>query len=198
MSKRLFDLVATACMLPVALPLILIVGTVIFLSSPGKVFHRALRVGKDGNLFRLYKFRTMVPDADVVGPGITTQNDARITPAGRLLRRTKLDEIPQIFNVLRGEMSLVGPRPEDPRYVELYSDKQKEVLTVRPGITSLAAIRFRHEEYLLTGSDWETVYINNIMPEKLAIDLQYIRQSSILLDIRILLQTLLAVLTPRI
>jgi lipopolysaccharide/colanic/teichoic acid biosynthesis glycosyltransferase len=136
----------------------------------------------------------MVVGADRIGPGVTTAGDARITPIGRFLRRTKLDELPQLLNVLRGEMSLVGPRPEDPRYVRLYNDEQREVLHARPGITSPASVVYRHEEAALSGTDWETTYINQVMPDKLAIDLAYVRRAGVLQDIAVLWRTVRAVL----
>jgi len=116
--------------------------------------------------------------------------DRRVTPVGRFLRRTKMDELPQLFTVLKGEMSLVGPRPEDPRYVTLYNEDQRQVLTVRPGITSLASVAYRHEESELVGDDWEKDYIDHIMPAKLAIDLDYIQRHNLLRDIGIILRTL--------
>ncbi|RME57814.1 MAG: sugar transferase, partial [Caldilineae bacterium] len=137
----------------------------------------------------LFKFRTMYVDADRIGPGVTRENDPRITPVGRLLRRTKLDELPQLFNVLKGDMSLVGPRPEDPRYVTHYTEEQRRVLTVRPGITSLASIRYRNEEQLLVGENWEEIYIRQIMPDKLFVDLRYLEHWSFSLDLRILFYT---------
>ena len=127
--------------------------------------------------FRLYKFRRMVSDADKQGPGITATGDSRITRVGRFLRRTKIDELPQLINVLSGDMSLVGPRPEDPRYVTLYTPEQRRVLAVRPGITSAASLAYRHEEQLLAGADWETVYREEVLPAKLAIDLEYLCSS---------------------
>lgn len=143
-------------------------------------------------MFKLMKFRSMVVNADAVGPGITTSGDPRITPIGRILRKSKLDELPQLINVLRGEMSIVGPRPEDPRYVALYTDEQKRVLEVRPGITSLASILYRHEEAILTGQDWEKHYVETVMPAKLAADLEYVNNVSLSNDIRIILKTIRA------
>ncbi|KAB2853470.1 MAG: sugar transferase, partial [Anaerolineae bacterium] len=152
----------------------------------------AKRVGKDGREFRLYKFRTMVNNADKQGPGITAAGDNRITRVGRILRRAKLDELPQLINVLRGEMSLVGPRPEDPRYVALYDERQRTVLSVHPGITSLASVEYRNEEKILQGSDWEKLYIEKVMPDKLTLDLQYVENQSLWLDIKIISKTLLS------
>jgi lipopolysaccharide/colanic/teichoic acid biosynthesis glycosyltransferase len=192
MVKRLFDVLVSAAALLLLSPLFLGVAIAIKLSSPGPIFHRAVRVGRHGVLFKLYKFRSMVVNADKIGAGITTAHDPRITPIGRFLRRTKLDELPQLINVLRGEMSLVGPRPEDPRYVALYTEEQRRVLRARPGMTSLASVRYRNEQALLSGDDWETRYIQQIMPDKLAIDLQYIERATLLSDLGVLWQTFLA------
>ncbi len=176
MLKRGFDIVASGIGLTVLSPVFIVIAIAIRRDSKGPVFYRARRVGQHGKEFRLYKFRSMVVDADQQGPGITSAGDTRITSVGRFLRRTKLDELPQLINVLRGEMSLVGPRPEDPRYVELYTPGQREILQYRPGITSMASQTYRNEEQLLTGSDWEQQYIDEVMPAKLAIDLDYSRR----------------------
>ena len=192
MIKRLFDLAVSVTLLTLLLPVLLIVALVVRVGSPGPVLHRALRVGQGEKIFTLYKFRTMIVGAEQQGPGITTADDPRVTRIGRWLRRTKLDELPQFFNVLRGDMSLVGPRPEDPRYVALYTPEQRAVFTVRPGITSLASVRYRHEEHLLTGPDWESRYVEAIMPAKLEHDLEYVRNSGLWRDLMILLQTFLA------
>lgn len=171
-------------------PLLFVVALWVRLDSPGPIIHRATRVGKDGQIFKLYKFRSMVAGAATRGPGITAAGDARITRAGRLLRRTKLDELPQLANVIRGEMSLVGPRPEDPRFVMHYSPEQRKILAVRPGITSAASLHYRHEEHLLAGDDWETVYRQHILPHKLAIDLAYLQQRTLISDFLLILRTL--------
>jgi lipopolysaccharide/colanic/teichoic acid biosynthesis glycosyltransferase len=156
------------------------------LDSPGPILYRGPRVGRDGRLFDILKFRTMVVGARTIGPGITIASDARITRFGRFLRWAKLDELPQLLNVLRGEMSLVGPRPEDPRYVSLYTAAQRRVLSVLPGITSPASVSFRHETLLLDGEAWEDVYVNELLPHKLAIDLDYVDHYSFWRDIQIL------------
>ena len=192
MPTRLIDLAASLVGLILLGPFLALVALLIKADSPGPVFYRARRVGKDGRPFRLYKFRTMVVDADVRGPGITTAGDSRITRVGRLLRRSKIDELPQLINVLEGEMSLVGPRPEDPRYVALYTPEQRRVLAVRPGITSPASLRYRHEERLLDGPDWRQVYVEQVMPHKLQIELDYLAHRTAWSDLGILLRTLLA------
>lgn len=193
MVKRTFDFVCAAFGLIVLLPLFGLVALAIKLDSPGPVFFRGERVGLHGKPFRIFKFRTMVVNAAQEGPGITTRDDARITRVGRLLRKYKIDELPQLFNVLRGEMSLVGPRPEDPRYVAYYTPVQRRVLQVRPGITSPATLRYHHEDRLLSGEDWETVYLNELMPRKLAIELDYLDTRTWLTDLKIILQTITAI-----
>lgn len=190
--RRLLDVIISAMGLVLLSPLFLIISVWIKLDSPGPAFYRAQRVGKDGKLFRLYKFRSMVADADRRGPGITATGDARITRAGRFLRRTKLDELPQLINVLKGDMSLVGPRPEDPRYVALYTPEQRRVLAVRPGITSAASLIYRHEEQLLAGEDWETVYRTKVLPDKLAIDLDYLAHRTLGSDLKLIFRTIAA------
>jgi lipopolysaccharide/colanic/teichoic acid biosynthesis glycosyltransferase len=186
---RLVDTTFSLMGLIVLMPFFCVIALLIKLDSPGPVFYRARRVGKNGVLFRLYKFRTMVAGADRQGPGITAAADSRITPIGRFLRRAKLDELPGLFNVLKGEMSLVGPRPEDPRYVALYTPDQQQVLSVRPGITSAASLTYRHEEQLLAGPDWEQRYIQEVMPHKLRLELSYLTKRSIFTDLGVLLQT---------
>lgn len=189
MLKRAFDITISVAILIVLSPVLVMVSIAVAFSSPGPIFYRAIRVGYAGREFKLYKFRSMVANADQYGPGITRAGDSRITTVGRILRRTKLDEIPQLFNVLRGDMSLVGPRPEDPRYVVLYTPEQRQVLTVRPGITSLASVQYRNEEAILAGADWEAQYIHHIMPTKLSLDLQYIHEANLWHDIGILVRT---------
>jgi lipopolysaccharide/colanic/teichoic acid biosynthesis glycosyltransferase len=193
-SKRVFDVFWSATGLAVLSPLFLIVSVMVKAPDGGPVFHRAQRVGRGGHLFMLLKFRSMIPDADRHGGGITVYGDARVTRVGRFLRRFKLDEIPQLINVLKGEMSLVGPRPEDPRYVALYTSDQRQVLQVRPGITSVASLQYKDEESLLRGSEWERVYVNEILPKKLAMEIDYIPRQSILKDLMVILRTLGGVL----
>lgn len=192
LARRLLDVVAAAAGLALLSPLFLAIAAAIKLDSPGPVFYRARRVGRYGQEFRLYKFRSMVADADRRGPGITAAGDRRVTRVGRFLRRTKLDELPQLINVLKGEMSLVGPRPEDPRYVALYTPEQRRVLEARPGITSAASLAFRHEEQLLSGPDWEQVYRTQVMPAKLALDLDYLDRRTLASDLALIWRTILA------
>ena len=189
MIKRLFDFSSALIGLIVLSPLFLITSLIIKLSSAGPVFHRGERVGLNGRLFHLYKFRTMTADAATIGPGITAQDDPRVTWVGRLLRRTKIDELPQLINVLKGDMSLVGPRPEDPRYVARYTPKQREVLKFRPGITSAASLAYRREEQILDRLDWEKVYQNEVLPAKLAIDLDYFSKRTLVSDLLLIVRT---------
>lgn len=187
--KRLFDIFASLIGLILLLPVLLIIAVAIKLDSRGPVFYRGERLGKNSVPFRIFKFRTMVAGAPQRGGGLTHRDDPRVTRVGKFLRRTKLDELPQLIDVLRGTMSLVGPRPEDPRYLSHYSARQRQVLTVRPGITSIASIRYRREEELLAPSDWEKLYIESILPAKLDIELRYLSTRSFGQDLLILLAT---------
>ena len=195
MSKRLMDWLITLALLPVALPLMAAIALWVRLDSPGPVLFRQERVGRGGRLFRIHKFRTMRLH-DGSGPQITASGDARITRAGRWLRRSKLDELPQLIDVLAGDMSLVGPRPEVPRYMALYPDEaRRRILSVRPGITDRAAIGFRDEERLLADSDNpERTYVEQIMPIKQRLYLDYVAHHSIGGDLRILLATVRSVI----
>jgi lipopolysaccharide/colanic/teichoic acid biosynthesis glycosyltransferase len=189
MAQRIFDVVISALGLLSLLPLLLGIAVLIRLTSPGPILHRGTRVGKDGKTFCMYKFRSMAVNAAQLGPGITAAGDAHVTPVGRWLRQPKLDELPQLMNVLKGDMSLVGPRPEDPRYVALYTPEQRRVLSVRPGITSAASVRYRHEEAILQGPNWEEVYRTVVMPNKLRLDLEYLEDRTFLSDMKILWAT---------
>ena len=193
MTKRLFDAVAAGAGLALLSPVLLGIALAVRTHDGGPVLYRARRVGKDGQEFRLLKFRTMTPNADGTGPAVTRQGDVRVTRLGRFLRRTKLDELPQLLNVLQGDMSLVGPRPEDPRYVALYTPEQRQVLSVRPGITSAASLEYREEEALLVGPNWEKEYREKVMPDKIAIDLAYIRGRSFWSDLRLIARTIRAI-----
>jgi lipopolysaccharide/colanic/teichoic acid biosynthesis glycosyltransferase len=188
--RRPFDFTVAFIGLLVLSPVLLVIGIAIKLHDMGPIFYRTQRVGLNGQLFEVYKFRTMVREADVNAPGLTAAEDRRITILGRFLRRYKLDELPQLINVVRGDMSLVGPRPEDPRFVAAYNVDQRKVLTFRPGITSPASIFFKREEMLLTGDDWVQKYSERILPRKLAIDIEYFRNRSMLDDMRVVLQTI--------
>lgn len=178
-SKRVFDIVIGICGIITLSPFWIIAVIMILTSSKGGLFYIQKRVGRGGKLFDMIKFRTMIPNADKMGLGITDANDLRITPIGRVLRKYRLDELPQLINVVKGDMSLVGPRPEIQRYTDLYNDEQRRVLSVKPGITGLSQLEGIHEEEELAaaearGEDKEEYYINEIMPRKLAVDLRYV------------------------
>lgn len=198
MSKRIFDFLFAAAALLLVSPVLLLSAVWIKLDSRGSVFFRQVRVGRAGKTFRIFKFRTMRVDAERHGPQITVGDDARITRPGHWLRRYKLDELPQFLNVLTGDMSIVGPRPEVPRYVALYSAEQRAtVLSVRPGITDTASLEYRDENALLAGcDDPERVYVEQVLPAKLALCERYVRERSFLGDLKIVGRTL-GVFLPR-
>lgn len=187
---RFFEIVISGVGVLVLSPFFLLLALAVKLHDWGPVFYRAKRLGKNGKPFLLYKFRTMVPNADRLGSAITSAGDSRITRVGKLLRRHKLDELPQLFNVLKGDMSLVGARPEDPRYISYYKNGLAKILEFRPGITSPASLCFRDEESLLSGPQWHDRYVNEILPRKLNLDLDYLSKRSFGGDVKIILQTL--------
>jgi len=189
---RALDFVVSLVALVMLAPLLLIVAIIVKCSSPGPVLYRAERAGRYGRPFTLYKFRSMVVASPGTGPRITATGDPRITRVGRWLRRTKLDELPQFFNTLKGDMSLVGPRPEDPALVETYSADQRRLLTVKPGITSPATVLNRYEEELLSGPDPETVYRRDVLPTKLRMELEYLDRRTVAGDLRVLAHTVVA------
>lgn len=188
-AKRACDVVVAGVGLVALAPLFLALAIAVKLTSAGPIFYRGLRMGRGGQQFHIYKFRSMYQGE---GWGITAAADPRITPLGQLLRRYKLDELPQLWNVIRGEMSIVGPRPEDPRYFEYYTSEQRDILSVRPGITGLTQLEFRCEENLLTAADPRRQYIEEIMPRKLDNDLRYLETQSLRLDLSIMLHTITA------
>lgn len=193
-AKRAMDIVLSACALAILWPLLLLIALAIWIDDPGPVFYRQVRVGRNGKTFRIFKFRSMVMDADKKGLAITVGRDSRITRVGTVLRKTKLDELAQLLNVLLGQMSFVGPRPEVPKYVELYTPYQRQVLLVRPGITDYASIAYRNENDLLAGApNPETMYIEQIMPDKIELNMKYLREISPLADIKLILKTVAAV-----
>lgn len=191
MIKRLFDLVCSILGLLALTPLFLVMAVMIKRDSPGPVFFRQVRVGRFGKDFRIYKFRTMRPASEALSQ-LTVSNDNRITPVGQFLRKTKIDELPQLINVLLGDMSFVGPRPEVPQYVAHYpQDLRAKILSVRPGITDLASIEFSNENELLSANkDPHTVYIREILPRKLAYYVRYVDEQSLAHDVSIILKTL--------
>jgi lipopolysaccharide/colanic/teichoic acid biosynthesis glycosyltransferase len=190
-SKRLFDVVCASVGLLVLTPLGLLIALLIKLSDGGPIFYRQTRIGQFGNPFRIWKFRSMVVNADKIGVPLTKEEDSRITWIGRFLRKAKLDELPQLWNVLAGDMSFVGPRPEVLRYVEHYTPDQREILKYKPGITDVATLLFRNEEALLRGTaDVEGFYLHYCLPKKIELNRQHAERASLLQDIWIILQTL--------
>jgi lipopolysaccharide/colanic/teichoic acid biosynthesis glycosyltransferase len=190
LGKRVFDLLLTVPGLLLLCPVFAVVAFAVWLGDRGPVFFRQERVGWRGVPFRMWKFRTMRVDAERMGPQLTVGRDPRITRVGAWLRRTKVDELPQLLNVLTGEMSLVGPRPEVERYVELYTEDQARVLELVPGITDPASIAFRDEsEVLALEADPERAYVERIMPEKIRLNLAYAERSSVLTDLVVILRT---------
>jgi lipopolysaccharide/colanic/teichoic acid biosynthesis glycosyltransferase len=198
--KRPFDIIGSALGLVLLLPLFLVIAIVIKIDSPGPVFFRQARVGKGGRLFRIFKFRSMIADASHRGTALTVRADRRITRVGEFLRRSKLDEIPQLMNVLAGDMSLVGPRPEVPEFMTFYTAEQRAIITsMRPGITDYAAILFRDESSLLDQSgDPVDIYRREIMPLKFVYYERYSREIEILNDLRIILATMILLAVGRL
>jgi lipopolysaccharide/colanic/teichoic acid biosynthesis glycosyltransferase len=197
-GKRVFDLAASAIGLLLLSPLLLILALLVKLTSRGPVLYRQERVGRAGRIFRITKLRSMFEDADNRGPLITSANDSRVTPVGRMLRRLKFDELPQLWNVVKGDMSLVGPRPEVPRYVEFYSAAQRRVLAVRPGITDPASLVYRNEENVLAAqSDPDAYYRNVVLADKLNMNLEYLGNISFSYDLFLVLLTTGIVYIPK-
>lgn len=190
MLKRTFDILFAGALLLLLSPFLMVFFFAVALTSSGGAFFRQERVGRGGKLFRVLKFRTMRPGSEAQGQLTIGGRDPRITAVGYFLRKTKLDELPQLWNVLIGEMSVVGPRPEVPKYVALYSAEQREVLSVRPGITGLASIDYIDENEMLGRAvDPERAYVEEVMPAKLALDLRYVRERDFLLDLRVIAAT---------
>lgn len=189
--KRIFDIVACSLAVILLLPLEIVIALCIVCGSKGGVFYKQVRVGKGNKDFKLLKFRTMRPNADRQGLLITVGDDDRITKIGHFLRKYKLDELPQFLNIIKGDMSVVGPRPEVRRYVDMYNERQLRVLSVRPGLTDYASIEYISESELLAKSDNpEKTYIEEVMPAKLELNLKYIEKQSIGEDIRLIFKTL--------
>lgn len=193
-GKRLFDLVVASISLLVLSPLFALVAALVKCTSPGPIFFCQNRVGLEERSFTIVKFRSMIDGADRNGPSITSSGDPRITWLGVFLRKAKIDELPQLWNVLRGDMSLIGPRPELPEYVGQYTPQQRYVFSVRPGLTDIASVRYRHEEQLLSEStDPERFYRQIVLPHKLELNMQYISQISFASDLRLLAVTIKAI-----
>lgn len=189
-AKRIFDILSSLIALSLFSPVFIIISLWIAIDSPGGVFYKQIRVGKGRKEFGLLKFRSMRPDSDKAGQ-LTVGNDARVTKVGRFIRRFKLDEVPQLLNILKGDMSVVGPRPEVPKYVNMYSDEQLKVLEVLPGLTDYASIEYLDEQEVLGASDNpEETYIKEVMPAKLKLNLQYIQDRGFWLDIRLIFRTI--------
>lgn len=196
MLKRLFDLIFSLFGLVLLAPLLTVISLAIVIESKGGIFYRQLRVGRYGKEFYLYKFRSMKPGADKKGLLTVGGRDPRITQLGYYLRKFKLDELPQLFNVLNGSMSLVGPRPEVKKYVDLYTDEQRIVLNVRPGITDYASLQyFSENEILGNSSDPEKTYIEVVMPAKLELNKKYIEEAGIWTDCKIIFRTILKIVS---
>ena len=192
--KRGLDIVCASIGLVVLTPVFVVIGIAIKLTSDGSVFYKQTRIGKDFQPFTLLKFRSMVPNADQSGLHITSKHDSRITPIGTVLRQTKLDELPQLINVIRGDLSIVGPRPEVEKYVMLFKTEYTTILKIKPGITDNAAIAFFDEAAILAASEHtERTYINDVLPQKIKLYNQYIHTMSFATDIKIIFKTLLKI-----
>jgi lipopolysaccharide/colanic/teichoic acid biosynthesis glycosyltransferase len=196
--KRIFDVIFASLGLILLSPLLLFLAWRIYREDGGPVFYRGERVGRNGAPFRIVKFRTMIVDADKIGGSSTADDDPRITRVGRTLRKYKLDELPQLFNVLSGKMSLVGPRPEVKRFTDLFTPEEKAILTVRPGITDWASLWNADEGSLLAGAeDPDRAYLELIRPTKIRLQLEYAQSRSFITDLKIILLTLFALIRPR-
>ena len=197
-AKRIFDIIASGIGLIVLSPLMLIIAYLIKKEDGGPVFYRGVRVGKYGKPFRIYKFRTMVVDAEKIGGPSTADDDPRITRVGKILRKYKLDELPQLINVLKGEMSIVGPRPEVQFYVDMFTEEEKDILSVKPGITDWASLWNPDEGAILAGSpDPEKTYMEKIRPTKIRLQLKYVKERSFWVDLKIIALTILTVITKK-
>lgn len=193
--KRIFDFVTAMILTVILLPAMGIIAVWIKCDSHGTVFFRQRRVTTYGRVFYIFKFRTMVSDAEKKGTQVTVSNDSRVTGAGKFLRKCRLDELPQLFNVLKGDMSFVGTRPEVERYVDRYTDEMKATLLLPAGITSLASIKYKDEEKLLDGANNpDEVYVNEVLPEKMKYNLEYIDKFNFFYDIKLMFMTFFAVL----
>lgn len=188
--KRMLDIFISSIVLILIFPLLLFICLGILLSSGRPIFYLQERVGKDWKRFRIIKFRTMINNAENLGPGVSSEDDNRITKFGRVLRKYKLDELPQFINVFMGDMSLIGPRPELPKYAEFYKEDYSMILVLKPGITDFASISFSNEAALLNGkSESESFYLKSILPEKIFLYKKYLKEISLLTDIKILFST---------
>jgi lipopolysaccharide/colanic/teichoic acid biosynthesis glycosyltransferase len=196
--KRLFDLVASSAGLVLLSPVLIFIAILIKLGSPGPVFFRGVRVGLYGRPFKIFKYRTMVLNADKIGGPSTSDDDPRITSIGKKMRKFKLDELPQLINVFNGDMSIVGPRPEVQHYVNMFTEEEKAILSVRPGITDWASIWNPDEGAILAGSpDPEKTYMEKIRPNKLKLQLKYVEERSFWVDMKIIIETIRTIITRK-
>ena len=193
--KRLFDFIVAGILLVLLLPIFLVIAILVKFTSKGPILYKQERVTTYGKTFKIFKFRTMIENADKIGSLVTLDNDKRITKVGRFLRRVRLDELPQLFNILLGQMSFVGTRPEVQKYVDCYSEEMLATLLMPAGVTSLASISFKDEDkYLDSNESVENVYINKILPDKMKYNLEYIENFNIFYDMKLMIKTVLAVL----
>lgn len=196
MLKRFFDIIMSLLLLIVLLPVFLILAIWIKLDSQGTVFYRQERITQYGRTFRIFKFRTMVSNADKIGTLVTTQNDSRITRVGEKIRKCRLDEIPQLINILKGDMSFVGTRPEVQKYVDAYTDEMKATLLLPAGVTSLASLKYRDEDEIISqetdkGKTVDQAYIEDVLPEKMKFNLEYLNNFNILKDVNLCVRTVI-------
>jgi len=197
-SKRIFDLLVGIVGITILLPVYLLVAICIKFIDNGSVMYKAQRVGLNGELFYMYKFRTMIPDADKVGPSSSPKTDSRVTPIGKFLRKFKIDELPQLFNVISGKMSIVGPRPEEKKFTDMFSKEEKLILSVKPGITDWASVWNANESELLEGSDDpDEFYLRHIRPEKIRLQLLYIQKHNFFVDLQIFFLTIRKIFLKR-
>ena len=197
--KRFFDIVFSFTLLVLLFPIILIIGILIKMDSKGPVFYRQERITTNGKIFKIFKFRTMVQNADKIGSLVTVGNDTRVTRIGKVIRKTRIDELPQLINILLGDMSFVGTRPEVKKYVDCYTDEMKATLLMPAGVTSVASIKYKNESKILKnatekGKDVDAAYVEDVLPEKMKYNLDYINKFSFFYDIKICVNTVIEVL----
>ncbi len=197
--KRLFDIIFSTILLIVLSPILIILAIAIKIDSKGPIFYRQERITQYGKIFKIFKFRTMIFNADKIGALVTTKNDSRITRVGNIIRKCRLDEIPQLINILVGDMTFVGTRPEVKKYVERYTDEMKATLLMPAGVTSIASIKYKNEDeiigkYIEQGEDIDDIYVNRVLPEKMKYNVDYVKKFTIFQDILICVQTVNEVL----
>lgn len=196
LAKRVFDLIFSICLCAVLLPIMLLISVIIMIDSPGNPFFSQTRITKYGREFKIFKFRTMVRSAEKLGSQVTADNDPRITKVGKYLRKLRADEFPQIFNIIMGDLSFVGVRPEVPKYVDKYTPEMYATLLMPAGVTSLTSILYKNEEKLLESSqNADETYVNKILPEKMKYNLEYIKNFNFFSDIKIMFKTVIAVIS---